>query len=113
MPKKTFTDALSSVMQGADPEQVADALIADAATSAEEDGGQSSTEPKAPTIGAVIAEMVMDAALSYDMIVNLIHAKFPKANTSARSVASVAARLRKDGVDVPMRRKGKADEATA
>ena len=70
-------------------------------------------EPKAPTIGALIAEMVMDAELSYDMIVNLIHARFPKANTSSRSVASVAARLRKDGVDVPMRRKGKADEATA
>lgn len=113
MPKKTFTDALSSVMQGADPEQVADALIADTATSAEEDGGQSSTEPKPAKIGVVIAELVMDASLSYDMIVNMIHAQFDSAHTSVRSVASVAARLRKTGVDVPMRRKGKADEATA
>ncbi|HDZ39369.1 MAG TPA: hypothetical protein ENH62_14020 [Marinobacter sp.] len=62
------------------------------------------------TIGNVIANMLMDAALSYDVIVNAIHEQFEHASTSARSVASVAARLRKDGVDVPMRRKAKAAE---
>jgi hypothetical protein len=34
-------------------------------------------------------------------------AGFPDAKTSVRSVASVAANLRKRGVDVPMRRKKK------
>lgn len=62
------------------------------------------------TIGSVIATLLMDATLSYDMIVNAIHEQFENASTSARSVASVAARLRKDGKDVPMRRKAKAAE---
>jgi hypothetical protein len=66
-------------------------------------------EPKL-TIGSVIATMLMDATLSYDAIVIAIHEQFENASTSARSVASVAARLRKDGVDVPMRRKAKAAE---
>ena len=66
-------------------------------------------EPKL-TIGSVIASMLMDATLSYDVIVDAIHEQFENASTSARSVASVAARLRKDGVDVPMRRKAKVVE---
>lgn len=99
---KTFTDALSSVLSGADPDQVADDVIG------ETQGAPIEPEEtaKPQKIGAVIGEMVMDASLSYDAIVNAIHARFPKANTSARSVASVAARLRKSGVAVPMRRKG-------
>lgn len=108
MTKKTFTDALSSVLAGADPIVTADALTPE---TQDNDGGQISTkpeEPKAPKIGAVIGEMVLDATLSYDMIVNAIHARFPGCNTSARSVASVAARMRKTGVEVPMRRKGQA-----
>lgn len=63
---------------------------------------------KKKTIGAAITDLVMDATLSYDMIVELIHKEFAGCSTSARSVASVAARLRKDGVDVPHRRKAKA-----
>lgn len=66
-------------------------------------------EPKL-TIGGVIATLLMDATLTYDTIVTAIHARFENASTSARSVASVAARLRKDGVDVPMRRKAKSVE---
>lgn len=64
-------------------------------------------EPKAPKIGEVVSRLVMDATLSYDTIVNMIRAQFSDAQTSARSVASVAARLRKDGVDVPKRRGAK------
>lgn len=63
---------------------------------------------KKKTIGAAITELVMDATMPYDQIVTLIHEQFKPCNTSARSVASVAARLRKDGIDVPHRRKGKA-----
>ncbi len=104
MTKKSFENAVSAVLAGADPDQVADALLVETATPAE------STAPaKKETIGSVIAELVMDVTLSYDMIVNMIHAQFDSASTSARSVASVAARLRKDGVEVPMRRKAKAE----
>lgn len=66
---------------------------------------------KKVTIGSVVADLLMDATLSYDAIVNLIQVQFADANTSARSVASVAARLRKAGTDVPMRRVGKSDNA--
>lgn len=62
------------------------------------------------TIGSVISQLVMDASLSYDMIVNMIHAQFEDAHTSRRSVASVAARLRKNGVNVPLRRAKGAEE---
>ena len=71
------------------------------------------TTPEAPkaTIQSIIAELVMDAELSYDQIVDMVRAKVEGANTSTRSVASVASRLRKAGVDVPTRRATKAAEA--
>ena len=97
MPKK-FEDAVSAVLAGANPDLVADNLLAEAKPALE----------KKKTIGAAISELVMDATLSYDAIVSLIHKEFANCSTSARSVASVAARLRKDGVDVPKRRGGKA-----
>lgn len=100
--KKTFTDAVSEVLAGADPDHVADQVPAE--TPAPE------TKPaeKKKTIGAAITDLVMDATLSYDAIVGMIHAEFKGCSTTARSVASVAARLRKDGVDVPKRRGAKA-----
>lgn len=72
---------------------------------------QEATEIKAPrvTIGSVVAELVMDATLSYDAIVHMIHEQFEGAATSRRSVASVAARLRKNGVEVPFRRNQQSD----
>lgn len=66
-------------------------------------------EPKKLTIGSVVTDLLMDATLSYDAIVDMIHTQFKGANTTARSIASVAARLRKSGVDVPTRRKAKAE----
>lgn len=108
MTKKTHTDALPSVLAGADAIATADALPAETQVATTE-----TVETKPAKIGVVIAELVMDASLSYDMIVNMIHAQFDSAQTSVRSVASVAARLRKAGVDVPMRRKGKGDEVAA
>lgn len=77
-------------------------------TAKNETTGTETPVEKKKTIGAAIAELVMDATLSYDAIVSLIHAEFKGCSTSARSVASVAARLRKDGMDVPHRRKAKA-----
>lgn len=99
MPKK-FEDAVSAVIAGADPDQVADTILAETKPA--------EPEVKAPKIGELIAQLVMDATMSYDQIVTLIHEQFKPCNTSARSVASVAARLRRSGVDVPHRRKAKA-----
>lgn len=98
MPKK-FEDAVFAVLAGADPDQVADKVLAETKPA--------EPEVKAPKIGEVIAQLVMDATMSYDQIVTLIHDQFKPCNTSARSVASVAARLRRDGVEVPHRRKAK------
>lgn len=63
-------------------------------------------EPKR-TIGLLVQELLMDPDLGYEAIVKRVVAEFPYAKTSVRSVASVAAVLRKNGVDVPLRRKVK------
>lgn len=60
------------------------------------------------TIGSLVQELLMDPDLGYVTIVDRVVAEFPDAKTSVRSVASVAAVLRKKGVEVPMRRKTKA-----
>ena len=46
----------------------------------------------------------MDETMDYTAIVDRVMAEFSNAKTTARSVASVAAVLRKKGVDVPKRR---------
>lgn len=84
------------------PDETAPVLEQKMEVAEEVDGTEDKTAKV--TIGSVIADLVMDATLSYDMIVNMIHAQFEDAQTSRRSVASVAARLRKDGVEVPLRR---------
>ena len=63
-------------------------------------------EPKR-TIGSMVQEMLMDETLDYPTIVDRVVAEFPEAKTSTRSVASVAAALRRKGTDVPARRKAK------
>lgn len=57
------------------------------------------------TIGSLVQELLMDPDLGYLAIVDRVVAEFPDAKTSVRSVASVAAVLRKKGVDVPMRKR--------
>ena len=57
------------------------------------------------TIGELVHELLMDVDLTYLEIVALVKEKFPDARTTARSVASVAAVLRKKGAPVPTRRK--------
>ena len=99
---KSFTDAVSAVLAGADPDHVSDQVLSETPAPA---------SAKSPKIGEVIARLVMDATMSYDAIVNEIHSQFKGCSTSARSVASIAARLRRDGHEVPMRRKAKADVA--
>jgi|GEM_PF-3224052 len=63
-------------------------------------------EPKR-TIGSLVQELLMDSDVGYVTIVDRVVAEFPDAKTSVRSVACVAAVMRKRGTDVPMRRKTK------
>ena len=63
-------------------------------------------EPKR-TIGSLVQELLMDETLGYEAILEQIKAQFPAAKMSVRSIASVAANLRKRSVDAPMRRKKK------
>ena len=67
------------------------------------------TDDRGQTIGALVAELLADPDLGYAEIVAVVRGRFPKARTTARSVASVASTMRRMGVDVPKRgRKGAA-----
>jgi|DEB0MinimDraft_6_1074348.scaffolds.fasta_scaffold92665_3 hypothetical protein len=60
------------------------------------------------TIGALVKELLlMEDGLSYDLIEEAVKREFPEAKTTRRSIASVAADLRRKGVEVPMRKKGR------
>lgn len=70
-------------------------------------------EPKG-TIGELVKDLLLDAeGFGYEFIVEAVKREFPEAQTSRRSVASTAAALRKKGVDVPTRRKGRPAEEEA
>lgn len=56
-------------------------------------------------IGAMSIELLTASDELYESIVAKIVAKYPTAKTTARSLASVAMDLRRDGVEVPSRRK--------
>ena len=71
-------------------------------------------EPLIPrgAIGAMSIELLTASDEPYESIVGKIVARYPTAKTTARSLASVAMDLRRDGVEVPSRRKpAKAKEA--
>jgi hypothetical protein len=59
-------------------------------------------------IGRMVNVLLTETADDYASIVAKVKEAFPEAKTTARSVASVAADLRRSGVDVPTRRKAKA-----
>ncbi|MDD9731078.1 hypothetical protein PVW46_14270 [Mameliella sp. AT18] len=61
------------------------------------------------TISRLTEKLLMDENLGYAAIVDQVVAEFPCAKTTTRSVASVAAGMRKKGFDVPMRRKAKSE----
>lgn len=56
------------------------------------------------TISRLTEKLLMDETLGYAAIVEQVVAEFPNAKTTTRSVASVAAVLRKRGARVPKRR---------
>jgi hypothetical protein len=69
---------------------------------------------KADTERGMISAMVRNRLLhsddGYAQIVEDVHAAFPKAKTTARSVASVASELRRKGEKVAIRRKPAGDK---
>jgi hypothetical protein len=60
------------------------------------------------TVGRFVERLLLAdvGSLSYGQIVDEVRRRFPQARTTRRSVASVAADMRKRGVDVPSRRRG-------
>lgn len=89
----------------------ADETKAEAAEDAEQGNqeaeGTAETDTPKRTISRLTEKLLMDENLGYAAIVDQVVAEFPDAKTTTRSVASVAAVMRKKGVDVPMRKKSK------
>ena len=89
------------------PPKVADLAAVDTAPTevAVPSGAETASDakPKHGAVGALVKKLLMDANLSYAEIVARVIAAHPQANTSARSVASTAAGLRKGGTEVPKR----------
>lgn len=70
----------------------------------------STPKPAGDQRGLISAEvrcLLMDTDHAYSVIVEMVKAKFPDANTTTRSVASVAAELRKCGQPIAFRRPAK------
>jgi hypothetical protein len=61
------------------------------------------TIENAKTVGTLV-EALVATNLAYGEIVRTVKARFPNANTTTRSVASVASALRQQGREIPMRR---------
>lgn len=59
------------------------------------------------TVGATVRRLLIETDLEYAEIVRRTIEAHPEARTTTRSVASVAAVLRKGGADVPQRRRAK------
>lgn len=61
-------------------------------------------------IGQMIRDLLVDPeAYGYQEIVDIVRGEFPQSKTSRRSIASVAAALKRSGVEFPSRRPRKAD----
>jgi hypothetical protein len=56
-------------------------------------------------LSRMVEHLVRDTKMSYADIVAKVREEFPSANTSTKSVASVACVMRKKGVNVPLRLK--------
>lgn len=56
------------------------------------------------SISASVRKLLTDPSLSYDDIVQMVRAAHPDAETTNRSIASVASVMRKSGTKVPMRK---------
>ncbi len=100
MPEAKVTENVEKAAPDADDKPARKQTVDEKIASAKVHG----PEPKR-TIGSLAQELLMEPELGYLAIVDRVVAEFPNAKTSVRSVASVAAILRKKGVDVPLRRR--------
>lgn len=69
---------------------------------------QSKRESLPKTDGSLsrrVESLLKDTTMSYADIVSTVRSEFPSANTSTKSVASVACTMRKKGINVPLRLK--------
>jgi hypothetical protein len=60
-------------------------------------------KPAVGAIGKLVEELLADASYNYLQILERVVAAFPTAKTTQRSIASVAADMRRRGLEVPMR----------
>lgn len=60
-------------------------------------------KPAIGAIGKMVEELLADASYNYLQILERVVAAFPTAKTTQRSIASVAADMRRRGLEVPMR----------
>ena len=100
-------------------DDLAKAAYAVAVAPAEEPKPAKVHDPDRGALTRSVESLLMDPDLSYADIVAVVHERHPGSNTTARSIASVAAVMRTKGHDVPIRRKAaavkppKAQEVTA
>ncbi|SFC59546.1 hypothetical protein [Tropicimonas isoalkanivorans] len=87
-------------------DRAADMPEAEASENVETVAPEAGDAPEGPkgSIGGLVQKLLLEPDLGYREIVDRVVAEFPEAKTSTRSVASVAAVLRKKGVEVPRRR---------
>ncbi len=102
-PSSIFVEVKELGTTEADETKAEAAEDAEQATQEAEDAAE--TDRPKLTISRFIEKLLMDEYLAYAAIVDQVVAEFPDAKTTTRSVASVAAVMRKNGVDVPIRRK--------
>jgi hypothetical protein len=91
-----------------EPDQVPPGAAEETTDEHDEPAEAPDAEPRG-SIGQMVADLLVDAeGYDYQEIVDIVRGQFPSAKTSKRSIASVAAGLRRKGIEVPMRRKPKA-----
>lgn len=72
--------------------------------SATEEAPEPASAPEGkPSVASIVAEVLADASLNYEQVAAIVRERVPGAATSARSVASMALRLRKGGAVIPAR----------
>ena len=118
---KEVSHTTGELVDLADPLAIPEAAEEPSATEAEQEppsAAEATTDEHAEPaearggIGRMIADLLVDEeGYEYGEIVDIVRGEFPEASTSKRSVASVAAALRRKGVEVPMRRKARSVKA--
>ena len=89
------------------PEQSDEQPSSDEPKPSEETSATEEPKSERGAIGRLVISLLVDTDDDYATIVGKVREAHPDAKTTARSIASIAADLRRDGVDVKSRRKAK------